>query len=198
MSQPEESPRQTAPEDIVPFPSKLAYGAGAFVNNLLSAAIGNMMIVLNLGFGMNPALVGALGGLPRIVDAITDPLMGHISDNTRSRWGRRRPYIFVGAIIVSVVFFLLWQMPVGDTQVVTWGSDGVAQQWNADEGETIGKPLSHQGDLRGVTFSQDSKRLLTWTAGDRLACQTSRPVRPCSRLSTKVSRAWPSEVMTSC
>ena len=43
---------------------------------------------------MNPALVGLLGALPRLTDAITDPLMGYISDNTRSRWGRRRPYIF--------------------------------------------------------------------------------------------------------
>ena len=160
----EEAERQTAPEDVVPFPSKLAYGAGAFVNNLLSAAIGNMMIVLNLGFGMNPALVGALGGLPRIVDAITDPLMGHISDNTRSRWGRRRPYIFVGAIVVAVVFVMLWQMPIGDTHVVTWGQDGVARQWNADRGEVL-DTLSHDGQLQGAAFSDDSKRLLAWTDG---------------------------------
>ncbi len=163
MSQAEEEPqRQTAPEDIVPFPNKVAYGAGAFVNNLLSAAIGNMMIVLNLGFGMNPALVGALGGLPRIVDAITDPLMGHISDNTRSRWGRRRPYIFVGAMIVSVVFFLLWQMPTGDTRIVAWGQDGAAQQWNATEGEALGSPMAHEGPVRGAAFSIDSERVLTW------------------------------------
>jgi GPH family glycoside/pentoside/hexuronide:cation symporter len=43
----------TAPEDRVPFAHKLAYGAGAFVNNLLAAASGGMMIVLNLGLGMN-------------------------------------------------------------------------------------------------------------------------------------------------
>ena len=48
-----------------------------------------MVIVLNLGLGMNPALVGLVAALPRLTDAITDPLMGYISDNTRSRWGRR-------------------------------------------------------------------------------------------------------------
>ena len=101
----------TAPEDRIPFHLKLIYGAGAFVNNLLAAAIGGMVIVLNLGLGMNPALVGLLGALPRLTDAITDPLMGYISDHTRSRWGRRRPYIFVGAIVVGVVFALLWQLP---------------------------------------------------------------------------------------
>ena len=86
----------TAPEDRIPFLLKVVYGFGAFVNNTLAAAIGGMMIVLNLGLGMSPALVGLLGALPRLTDAITDPLMGYISDNTRSRWGRRRPYMLVG------------------------------------------------------------------------------------------------------
>jgi GPH family glycoside/pentoside/hexuronide:cation symporter len=107
---------ETAPEDRIPFAQKLIYGLGAFVNNLLAAAIGGMVIVLNLGLGMNPALVGLLGALPRLTDAITDPLMGYISDNTRSRWGRRRPYIFVGAIIAGVVFALLWQLPEGKSE----------------------------------------------------------------------------------
>jgi GPH family glycoside/pentoside/hexuronide:cation symporter len=107
---------RTAPEDRVPFAHKLAYGAGAFANNMLAAAIGGMVIILNLGFGMNPALVGLLGALPRLTDAITDPLMGYISDNTRSRWGRRRPYIFIGAIAAGVVFAILWQLPVGRSE----------------------------------------------------------------------------------
>ncbi len=103
----------TAPEDRIPFHLKLVYGLGAFVNNTLAAAIGGMIIVLNLGLGLSPALVGTLGALPRLMDALTDPLMGYISDNTRSRWGRRRPYLFVGAIAVGIVFILLWQLPLG-------------------------------------------------------------------------------------
>jgi GPH family glycoside/pentoside/hexuronide:cation symporter len=106
----------TPPEDRIPFHLKLVYGLGAFVNNLLAAAIGGMMIVLNLGLGMNPALVGLLGALPRLFDAFIDPVMGYISDNTRTRWGRRRPYIFVGAIAVGIVFALLWQLPPGKTE----------------------------------------------------------------------------------
>ena len=102
---------ETAPEDRIPFVQKLIYGLGAFVNNILAAAVGGMIIVLNLGLGMNPALVGLLGALPRLTDAITDPLMGYISDNTKSRWGRRRPYIFVGAIAVGLIYALLWQLP---------------------------------------------------------------------------------------
>ncbi|MDD9890262.1 MAG: MFS transporter [Gammaproteobacteria bacterium] len=101
----------TAQKDRIPFHQKVIYGCGAFVNNLLAAAIGGMVIVLNLGLGMNPALVGLLSALPRLTDAITDPLMGYISDNTKSRWGRRRPYIFVGAILVGIVYAVLWQLP---------------------------------------------------------------------------------------
>lgn len=102
---------RTAPEDRVRFTHRLAYGAGAFVNNLLAAASGGMMIVLNLGLGLNPALVGLLGALPRLTDAITDPIMGFISDNARTRWGRRRPFIFAGAISAGLIFALLWQLP---------------------------------------------------------------------------------------
>ena len=107
---------ETAPEDRISIAHKVIYGFGAFVNNLLAAAIGGMVIVLNLGLGMNPALVGLLGALPRLTDAITDPLMGYISDNTRSRWGRRRPYIFIGAIFSGVVFAILWQLPMGKSE----------------------------------------------------------------------------------
>ncbi len=108
---------QTAPEDRIPFLQKVTYGMGAFVNNLLAASIGGMVIVLNLGFGMNPALVGLLGALPRLTDALTDPLMGYISDHTRSRWGRRRPYIFFGAIAAGLVFILLWQLPADKSEM---------------------------------------------------------------------------------
>jgi GPH family glycoside/pentoside/hexuronide:cation symporter len=106
----------TAPEDRIPFILKVVYGLGGFVNNLLAAAIGGMVIVLNLGLGMSPAMVGLLASLPRLTDALTDPLMGYISDRTRSRWGRRRPYIFAGAILSGLLFIALWQLPRGHSE----------------------------------------------------------------------------------
>ncbi len=107
---------KTAPEDRISFSQRIIYGLGGLINNLLAAASGGMMIVLNLGLGMNPALVGLLGSLPRLTDALTDPIMGFISDNTESRWGRRRPYIFVGAIAAGVIFAILWQLPRGQSE----------------------------------------------------------------------------------
>lgn len=106
----------TAPADRIPFAHKLAYGMGALINNLLAAAIGGMTIILNLGLGMNPALVGLLGAIPRFVDAVIDPLMGYVSDKTTSRWGRRRPYIFGGAIASGVLFIALWQLPAARSE----------------------------------------------------------------------------------
>tara|TARA_R110001583_G_scaffold173101_1_gene326935 strand:+ start:593 stop:2035 length:1443 start_codon:yes stop_codon:yes gene_type:complete len=100
----------TPEKDKVPFVQKAAFGAGNLVNNLLPGALGVFMFFLLTAFGMDPFLAGLLGGLPRIFDALTDPIMGYISDNTQSRFGRRRPYIFVGAILSGVLFAVLWQL----------------------------------------------------------------------------------------
>lgn len=104
---------QTAEKDKISNGQKFAYGLGSIVNNLLGGAIGYMSIVLNVGLGIDPALVGTLQAIPRFTDALTDPVMGYVSDNTRSKYGRRRPYIFVGAIFVGLVFALMWQLPAG-------------------------------------------------------------------------------------
>ena len=97
-------------DGAVPMYQKIAFGVGSLANQLFAAALGVFMIVLVMGLGMDPLLVGILGAVPRLFDAITDPLMGYISDNSRTRWGRRRPYIFVGAIITGVAFMLMWQI----------------------------------------------------------------------------------------
>lgn len=102
--------------DKVPFGQKAAFGAGHLVNNLFPGALGVFSFFLLTAFGMNPFLAGILGGLPRIYDAIIDPIIGHISDNTISRWGRRRPFIFVGAILSGLFFIILWQLDPNDTQ----------------------------------------------------------------------------------
>ncbi len=101
---------KTSADYRVPLGQKAAFGAGHLVLNLLPGALGFFSFFLLTAFGMDPFLAGLLGGLPRIFDALTDPIMGFISDNTKSRWGRRRPYIFVGAILSGILFILLWQL----------------------------------------------------------------------------------------
>jgi GPH family glycoside/pentoside/hexuronide:cation symporter len=100
----------TPEKDRVPFVQKAAFGSGHLALNLLPGALGIFSFFLLTAFGMDPLLAGILGGLPRLYDALTDPIMGFVSDNTKSKWGRRRPYIFIGAILSGVFYILLWQM----------------------------------------------------------------------------------------
>jgi len=100
----------------IPVLQKAAFGSGHLVNNLLPGALGVFQFFLLTAFGIDPFLAGLLGGLPRLWDAITDPIMGYISDNTKLRYGRRRPYIFVGAILAGTMFILLWQLDPDGSQ----------------------------------------------------------------------------------
>ena len=104
------------PADIVPFGQKLAFGSGHLANNLFNAALSIFMVVLVMSLGMNPILAGLLGALPRLMDALTDPIMGFISDNTKSKWGRRKPYILLGSVITGVSFMVMWQLNPENSQ----------------------------------------------------------------------------------
>jgi GPH family glycoside/pentoside/hexuronide:cation symporter len=106
----------TAREDRVPVFQKAIYSIGGLVNSLQAAALGAMVIVLNIGLGMNPALVGLVGALPRLVDAISDPITGYFSDNIRTRWGRRRPVILFGAITGGILYALMFQLYKGHSE----------------------------------------------------------------------------------
>ena len=101
---------ETPLKDRVPLGQKAAFGTGNLVVNLLPGALGVFQFFLLTAFGIDPFLAGLLGGLPRLLDALTDPIMGYITDNTKSRFGRRRPYIFIGAILSGIMFAVLWQL----------------------------------------------------------------------------------------
>jgi len=100
--------------ESLPFWKKTAYGIGGFAENFFHNAL-NVMATpfLNIGFGVSPALVSVAMTVPRIWDAFTDPVMGTISDNFRSRFGRRRPFVFVGGVLTAFSFAALWWIPGG-------------------------------------------------------------------------------------
>ena len=158
---------RTAPQDRVSLPHKVVYGIGGFVNNLLAQGIGNMMAVLTLALGMDFRAVGLLGSLPRFFDALTDPLVGFISDRTKSRWGRRRPFLFVGAIASGIVFALLWRMPA-PTQLritlVDYGADGVLSAGESDEAvgfvEGLGESLKGIVTVEAIDDVEDEVAIL--------------------------------------
>lgn len=77
------------------------------------AALHQIMIVVML---VNPLLLGLIQGIKMFWDAVTDPVMAYITDNTRSRWGRRRPYILAGGVGRMVLLVLVvWFFPRSDT-----------------------------------------------------------------------------------
>ena len=95
---------------VVPMGQKIAFGLGMLANQMFPAALGIFMVVLVQDLKFPAWMWGILFFLPRIFDAFIDPIMGFISDNTKSRWGRRRHYVFIGAIIMGISFIVMWQL----------------------------------------------------------------------------------------
>ncbi|WP_340106318.1 MFS transporter [Rhodohalobacter sp. 8-1] len=104
MSEPKASKQK------VPYRHKIAFGMGMLANQMFPATLGIFMVVLVQNLGFPGWMWGIVYFLPRVLDAVTDPIMGFISDNTRSRFGRRRQYVITGAIIMGVAFTIMWQL----------------------------------------------------------------------------------------
>src|SRR6056297_30845 len=94
----------------VSFGQKVAFGMGMLANQMFPAALGIFMVVLVQDLGFPGWMWGILFFLPRVFDSITDPIMGFISDNTQSKWGRRRQYVLIGAIVMGISFVAMWQL----------------------------------------------------------------------------------------
>ena len=108
-----EQPPTTAKGDKVPFWQKMAIGFGE-ASSIGRQGIEHLALpIYNITLGVNPVLVGSVLAIVRFADAITDPLAGWISDNSVSRWGRRKPFMFAAAIICGLVFPLIWFVPAG-------------------------------------------------------------------------------------
>lgn len=124
MDDPQHAEKRSAPppDSRIPWQQKLAYAVGGkaeyVVNSLTMGAM--VMPVLNIGFGLSPVIIGICMMVFRVWDAISDPIMGNFSDNTRTRWGRRRPYIIAGGILGSLMIPLIYLANPG------WSSWAVA------------------------------------------------------------------------
>lgn len=101
----------------LPIKDQILFAIGGLGENVTFQALTAWLIFFWSGRG-NPenalipiGLLGVLVGLGRFIEAFDDPLIGYLSDRTKSKWGRRFPYIFIGAPLVALSFFLLWTPP---------------------------------------------------------------------------------------
>jgi sugar (glycoside-pentoside-hexuronide) transporter len=102
----EASPR---PDPAIAVRVKVGYALGDHTINVQLATVSLFFLFfLTEVVGLPPSLAGLVLLVGRGVDAFTDPLMGRLSDRTRWRWGRRRPYFLIGALPFGASFVLLW------------------------------------------------------------------------------------------
>lgn len=94
---------------IVPLRTKLAFSSGAFQEGMVVAGRITTLIFYNQVLGVPAALCGVAYLVASIVDAVSDPLVGAISDRFRSRWGRRHPLMLMSALPLTVSFYFLYQ-----------------------------------------------------------------------------------------
>jgi GPH family glycoside/pentoside/hexuronide:cation symporter len=106
---------------ISPLPRwrKIAYGVGDSGFSLTSTALALLYLFFLVNIvGLDPAAAGISLGIGRIWDALNDIFIGTLSDRTRSRWGRRRPYLLFGAIPFGLTFILMWLVPPTNEQTL--------------------------------------------------------------------------------
>jgi len=107
-------------EDRVPFKHKVILGIGGIngniVNNLFTGVL--WLPVFNIGFGINAATLGVVVMVFKAWDAFLNPFVGNLSDNTRTKWGRRRPFIIVGSVLTGCFLPLVWWIP--ETMPIPW------------------------------------------------------------------------------
>ncbi|MNW42169.1 putative symporter YjmB [compost metagenome] len=108
-----------APVGKLRWNTKLLYGSGEIVNVITITVIGMYYLFFLTDYiGLSPTLAGGIFMIGRIWDAFIDPIMGIVTDRTRTKWGRRRPFLFLSAIPVGLLFFLMWSYPGADTETL--------------------------------------------------------------------------------
>jgi|GEM_PF-95243 len=105
-----------AEPDRVPLSVLITYGAGGIIPIALFNVAGILVGLMgNISLGLSAFWLGVILVVPRISDAAADPYIGYLSDNARTRWGRRRPFLLAGGLLVAAFFVLMWWIPKGET-----------------------------------------------------------------------------------
>ncbi|MDF7822528.1 MFS transporter [Pontiellaceae bacterium B12227] len=102
----------TKEEDKVPLPQKLAYSMGVVSDHYANVCLSIFLTAFFVDFlKLGAAMVGYAMGTARCWDAFTDPMVGTLSDRSKSKKGRRKPFILVGAVLTGLFFPIIWMVP---------------------------------------------------------------------------------------
>ncbi|MFK7790856.1 MAG: MFS transporter [Phycisphaeraceae bacterium] len=116
---------QPKQSDRVTLARRVGWGFGGIADNFMANTLFALgMIIYTTAFYIPAGIAGLALFVPRLFDAITDPIIGNFSDNFRSRWGRRRPLMLVGVIGCALLLPLMWFPPMLETANNPWYSNG--------------------------------------------------------------------------
>ncbi|WP_176695858.1 MFS transporter [Phenylobacterium immobile] len=108
------------PRPAIGWLTRNLYAMGSAANQIKAASLSMLLLLFyNQVVGLDPRVVSSAILITMFVDSFVDPTIGQISDNFRSRFGRRHPFMYFAAFPVSITFFLIWNPPMH------WGQGGI-------------------------------------------------------------------------
>lgn len=112
-----DSPRRDARPPLSRL-TKFSYAFGAVAPGVAKAGFSFFLLLFySQVVGLDAGYVGLAITIALVFDAVSDPLVGYWSDNLRSRWGRRHPFMYASAFPIAACFFFLWVPPAGASQM---------------------------------------------------------------------------------
>jgi GPH family glycoside/pentoside/hexuronide:cation symporter len=123
MSTPFTTNTATVASDKIALKDKLIYGSAGIADMWGGQTLNYLQVpIFTIALGISPTVAGLLMVIFRLWDGFSDPLFGWLSDNTRTRWGRRRPYMFLGAIVLGLTMSSIYyaQKDWSQTHIMVW------------------------------------------------------------------------------
>jgi GPH family glycoside/pentoside/hexuronide:cation symporter len=162
----EQNPAGPEQEKPVTTREILVYGTGTLCNSMIGATYNLLTPLMVLVFAMDPILVGVIIAIKTLWDGITDPIMASITDNARTRWGRRRPFILAGGVCTVLLCIAIWQfIPAGENVKPNVKPEVVAEQPLAESLEQGPKAAGEVASIETATVEEKKE-------------QTAKPVVP--------------------